>query len=140
VLLLLEGINDLNGGVSPTTVTFAIRDRVRDATERGVQYVFVSTLLPVAPENCGTRPPNCRGSFTDNETISATNDRIRSMLPGEKGYLVDTYDQFLANRSTFIDIDGLHLRPDGNRALANAFWDRMVQVIPAKQLGIAPPR
>lgn len=134
VLLLLEGINDLNAGASPQSVADGLRFSIGTARERGVQYVFVSTLLPVAPENCGPAPPNCRGRSTNNDVIQAANALIRAMVPATSGYLVDPYDVFLANRTTYIDIDGLHLRPEGNRALANGFWDRIVQVIPAKQL------
>ena len=134
VLLLLEGINDLNGGEDPSDVMFAIRDSIRRAHELGVQYVFVSTILPVAPENCGTPPPNCRGRFAELDVIEETNERIRGIVPATGGHLVDPFDLFMANRATYIDIDGLHVRPDGNRALANAFWERMVQVIPPQQL------
>lgn len=134
VLLLLEGINDLNRGTDPRDVVRALRDRIHDALDRGVQYIFVSTLLPVAPENCGPAPPRCRGTSTTNEIIAATNDRIRAMVSEGRGHLVDTFDLFMANRQTFIDVDGLHPRPEGNRALAEAFWQRIVQVIPAAQL------
>ena len=134
VLLLLEGINDLNRGTDPRDVVSALSDRIHDARDRGVQYIFVSTLLPVAPENCGPPPPNCRGRFTSNTTIAATNDRIRAMVPAEGGQLVDPFDLFMANRAAYMDIDGLHPQPEGNRALAEAFWQRIVQVIPAAQL------
>jgi lysophospholipase L1-like esterase len=134
VMLLLEGINDLNGGTSPDAVTTGLRNSIGTAKERGVQYVFVSTILPLAPENCGAAPPPCRAFFTTNDTISATNARIRSMVPANGATLVDTYDLFFANRTTYVDIDGLHLRPAGNQALADAFWDRLLQVIPPKQL------
>jgi lysophospholipase L1-like esterase len=135
VLLLLEGINDLNRGTDPGDIVRALRDRIQDARDRSVQYVFVSTILPVAPENCGPAPPRCRGTSTTNEVIAATNDRIRAMVAAEEsGYLVDTFDLFMANRKAYIDIDGLHPRPDGNRALAEAFWQRISQVIPAAQL------
>jgi lysophospholipase L1-like esterase len=134
VVLLLEGINDLNAGLSPTTVMYGVRDSIRTASEHGVQYVFVSTLPPVAPENCGPAPPRCRGGSTTNAVIAATNERIREVVPEAGGHLVDTFDLFMANRAAYVDIDGLHLRPDGNRALAEAFWQRIVQVIPAAQL------
>jgi hypothetical protein len=133
-VLLLEGINDLNGGIDGASVMFAIRDDIREARELGVRYVFVSTILPVAPENCGAPPPNCRGRFTELEDIDATNARIRGIVQAEGGYLVDPWALFMANRSTYIDIDGLHLRPEGHRALANTFWDRMLQVVPASLL------
>ncbi len=134
VLLLLEGINDLNAGRSPRTVVEALSDHIAKAKERGVQYILVSTLLPVAPENCGAPPPRCRGLDTTNAIISTTNEGIRTMVSASGAALVDPYDVFFANRATYVDVDGLHMRPPGYRALATAFWDRLVQVIPADQL------
>jgi lysophospholipase L1-like esterase len=134
VLLLLEGINDLNRGTDPREIVLALRDRIQDARDRDVQYIFVSTLLPVAPDNCVSAPPRCRGTSTTNEVIAATNERIREVVPKAGGHLVDTFDLFMANRAAYIAIDGLHLRPEGNRALASAFWERILEVIPAAQL------
>jgi lysophospholipase L1-like esterase len=134
VLLLLEGINDLNRRVDPREVVSALSDRIHDALDRGVQYIFVSTLLPVAPDNCGPPPPNCRGRLTSNTTIAETNSRIRAMVPAEGGYLVDPFDRFMSNSKAYIDTDGLHPTPEGNRALAEAFWARILQVIPAARL------
>ena len=56
------------------------------------------------------------------------------MVPAQGGYLVDPYDEFVANSASYIDIDGLHVTPSGNRALATHFWNRIEQVIPARQL------
>lgn len=134
VLVLLEGINDLNAGNSPQSVANGLADSIRTAKDRGVQYVFVSTLLPVAPGNCVSPGPPCRGVFTTDTQIQQANQAIRTMVPSRGGHLVDPYDLFAANRATYIDLDGLHLRPQGNNALATAFWDRIVQVIPAAAL------
>lgn len=134
VILLLEGINDLNAGNSPGSVANGLADNIRTAKDRGVQYVFVSTLLPVAPGNCVSPGPPCRGVFTTDTQIQQANQTIRTMVPSRGGHLVDVYDLFAANRTTYIDLDGLHLRPQGNNALATAFWDRIVQVIPAAAL------
>ena len=134
VLLLLEGINDLNDRTLPQTVANALADNIRTARERGVQFVFISTLLPVAPENCIPSGPRCRGRDTPAGAITATNDRIRAMAAPAGARLVDPYELFNANRSTFIDLDGLHLRPEGNRALALVFWDAIIQTVPPAQL------
>jgi lysophospholipase L1-like esterase len=133
VLLLLEGINDLNGGASPQALVNILRDSIRTAKDRGARYVFVSTLLPVAPENCGS-PIRCRALDTPPNAITSANDGIRSMVPANGAVLVDPYDTFNANRKTFIDLDGLHLLPEGNRALANAFLERIFSTVPAQQL------
>ena len=129
VLLLLEGINDLNDGASPQALSNVLRDSIRTAKDRGAQYVFVSTILPVAPENCDGRV-SCRAKFTPPDAITSANTAIRSMVPANGGVLVDSYDIINANRQAYIDLDGLHLRPEGNRALATAFWDAVVRALP----------
>ncbi len=133
VLLLLQGINDLAGGVSPSRVATALRDSIETARERGVAYVFVSTLLPTATANCGNQPgaPRCRGNDISQEDLVETNAVIRGLVPAEGAHLVDPFDEFMANRATYIDTDGLHLRPEGNRALASAFLNRILERIPA---------
>ena len=144
VLLLLHGINDINNGASSQTVANALRDHIRTARERGVAYVFISTLTPVAPDVC-TFPnpgdPRCRALDTPPGQPQEVNERIRAMVGGTDAHLVDPYDEFVARRREYIDTDGLHLSPAGNRALATAFWDRIVSVVPAAQLfGDSPYR
>jgi lysophospholipase L1-like esterase len=135
VLLLLEGINDINNGVGPNSVVNGIRDQIRTARDRGVQYVFVSTLLPVSREDCRIPPaPRCRADDTPQAVLLQTNQLIRSMVPANGAQLVDPFDDFVANHASYIDADGLHMKPEGYRALASAFWDRIVQVIPATAL------
>ena len=137
VLLLLEGINDLNGGTGPNTILNALRDHIRTARDRGVQYVFVSTILPTATDVCLDRNqvnPPCRAKSTPAGQPASINQSIRSMVPSAGAFLVDPFDDFVARRAEYIDIDGLHLRPAGNQALATTFWNRVIEVIPARQL------
>ena len=135
VLLFLEGANDMLAGTPATVIANAVRDSIRTARERGVQFVFVSTLLPVAPANCQpSSAPRCRGAEVPPGLPAAVNDLIRPMVPANGAYLVDPYAEFVANSATYIDLDGLHLRPEGNRALATAFWDRIVVALPARLL------
>lgn len=137
VLLLLEGINDLHGGVGTNSIANAIRDHIRTARDRGVQYVIVSTVLPTTTEVCtfpNPSDPPCRGARTPAGQPEALNQQIRSLVPAGGAHLVDPYNEFQANRATYIDTDGLHLRPAGNRALATAFWNRILETVPAKQL------
>jgi lysophospholipase L1-like esterase len=116
---------------APQEIAEGVRESIRRARERGVQYVFVSTLLPLAPENCPS-PARCKSVPAG--LPAAANERIRAVVQSSGAHLVDPYDDFVAHKATYIDIDGLHLRPDGNRALASAFWNRIVAVIPARQL------
>ncbi len=136
VLLLLHGANDVIAEVPASAIASAVRDFIDTARERGVQYVFVSTLPPVAPGNCLPQPAviRCRGNDDSQELLLETNQRLRTVVPANGAHLVDPYAEFDANRSTYIDLDGLHLRPEGNRALASRFLDRIIEVIPARQL------
>jgi lysophospholipase L1-like esterase len=139
VLLFLEGANDMLNGLGATDIAIAIRDSIRIARDRGIAYVIVSTVLPTAPQNCpASGTPHCRGDIPASLPIDI-NSRLRTLVPAEGGYLVDDYTDFAGHLSTYIDLDGLHLTPAGNQALASAFWDRIVAVIPTRQLtGGAP--
>jgi lysophospholipase L1-like esterase len=132
VLLFLEGANDMLASAPPQEIAEGVRESIKRARDRGVQYIFVSTLLPVAPANCQPGGPPCKS--VPPGLPAATNQLIRSLVPANGAHLVDPYDEFVANSATYISIDGLHLTADGNRALASAFWNRIVIVIPAKQL------
>lgn len=135
VLLFLEGANDMLASAPARDIAEGVRESIKRARDRGVQYIFVSTLMPYAPENCPnpTRPP-CKSMPPG--LPAAANSQIRPLVPANGAHLVDPYDEFVANSKTYISADGLHLTAEGNRALANAFWNRIVAVVPARQLGL----
>ena len=134
-LLLLEGMNDIIGNLSASEIAAAIDDSIRRARDRDVQYIFIGTLPPQARENC--RPaPNlpCRADLVPPALLEETNQRIRTLVASRNAYVVDVHDRFVANRLQYVGADGLHLTPEGNRALATLFWDRIAEVVPASQL------
>ena len=133
VLLFLEGANDMLASTRAQDIAEGVRESIKRARDRDVQFIFVSTLLPVVPANCAPGGHNCK-NYVPAGLPEATNQLIRSVVPANGAYLVDAYDEFVANSGTYIGIDGLHLTAAGNRALANAFWNRIVTVIPPRQL------
>ena len=133
VLLLEQGTNDLIGRVPASEIAAAVRDTIQTARERGVTYIFVGTIPPQARENCNGSVP-CRADTVPQAALNDVNQRIRSIAPANGAHLVEIHDQLLPNRLMHVDIDGLHLRPEGNRAIAEAFWKRIVEVIPSPQL------
>jgi lysophospholipase L1-like esterase len=133
VLLLVQGLNDLIARVPNGEIVAAVRDSIQTARERGVTYVFVGTVPPQARENCVASIP-CRADTVPQAALTDLNQRIRSIVPGNGAHLVEVHDQLLPNRLMYVDTDGMHLRPEGYRAIAEAFWNRIVEVIPSPQL------
>ncbi len=136
VVLLLSGFNDLTGVCGPgrsstvacgqairDTVGFGIRDCLRTVREEsvGVKYAFVSTLTPPGPSGSNRIDPNA---------IIQANQRIRQVVAEEKGVLVDSYARFVGHEAEYVNVDGLHLRPAGYAALAEAFYASIQATIP----------
>jgi len=146
VLLLLEGINDLDGfNFKPTaseeqTIVGYLKTDVSNAVRAGVPFIFVSTILPVT--NCSPTSMNCHvgpsvnvDASVANTTINQTNALIRAGISG--AIIVDGNAAFYSADSTLaslIEIDGLHGTPAGYRVLAQAFVNAIVNHIPITSL------
>jgi lysophospholipase L1-like esterase len=136
-LLLLEGINDLAaGGYSTsamTQVTADLQMDIQEASEAGVSFVFVGTLLPQGTCTMTT----CRGSNVHNTAIAEANSLITTMVAGESAsgaVLVDVNAAYTAidspNFTTLIDTDGLHPTPQGNKLTAQTFLSAILAKVP----------
>ncbi len=128
VLLLQEGINDLQKAFNPVTqdqIIDALRLMVKEGRKRGAKLVFIGTLLP-------ERPGSCR-AFAPAE-IAPLNEKIRSMAAAEGAVLVDLYAAFDGQIETLLGPDGLHPSDAGYAKIAGVFFDSIRQ-----QLEITPP-
>ena len=119
VLLLLEGVNDLNENplhpdVQGPRVVKALHDMIVLAVSRGVKKVYLGTLLP-------QQPGACRGYAPD--SIAPTNTLIRAQASADGAVLVDLYQAFGGVASPYIGPDGLHPNDDGYRKIAETFRD-----------------
>ncbi len=112
VLLLLEGVNDVNTGLPYDTTILSLRSDIRHAYERGVKLVLVSTLLPQIPGLPRAYNPDGVVEF---------NDLVRALVPTENAVLVDSYAVFRPRVNTLIGDDGLHPTVEGHRVLAKTF-------------------
>jgi lysophospholipase L1-like esterase len=117
VLLLLEGVNDINAQepdedrVGP--LLDALKFDIRDAQRRNVK-VFISTLLP-------QKSGGSRAHAVD--LIEPVNSRIRALAAAEGVTLVDSWQVFKGQEQTLIGQDGLHPTPEGYQLLAQTFFD-----------------
>ena len=135
-LLLLEGINDLDGNFTTAATQGVVSDLqadIHNAHASGVSFVFVGTLLPLGTCSMTT----CRGSKNDNVSISAANNLIATMVASEVNNgasLVDVYAAYAAadspNFTTLIDTDGLHPTPAGNAVTAQTFLSAILAKVP----------
>ena len=151
-VLLEGGYNDLLGecGNGPATtpscrgaierVRDGMRDGIRKAREspRNVAYVFVATMVPSGPLQAGAQ----RDRRISNDAITQANTLIRQTVASEGGILVDAYPVFLGHEADLVDTDGLHLRPAGYQAMADAFYAAIQKAVPQTPLsfGLTAPR
>lgn len=116
VLLLLQGVVDLSAGRGEAAIApmvDALKYMIRDARRRGVEHVFVGTLLP---QKQGQRDWAM-------EYIEPANYEIRHLVAAEGVHLVDVHAGMLGQEATLIGKDGLHPTPEGYEKLAGIFFD-----------------
>ena len=138
-LLLLDGYNNLLAECTPDRsataacarkiedVVAGIRECIRIArvSAYGVKYVFVSTITPPGPL-VGARDRRIAG-----DAVVRTNAALAAMVGTQGATLVDTYARFIGYEAEYVDEDGLHLRPAGYQAMAQAFFDVIKQTVSA---------
>lgn len=138
-VLLLTGYNNLTGpcgiglsnsfacGEATEEVAFGVRDCIREVKESpvGVRYILVSTLTPPGPVG---------SKRIERDAIVEANRKIRQMVASEQATLVDTYPLFVGHEAEYVSIDGLHLKPAGYQAIADAFFAVIKTTVPQTPL------
>lgn len=114
VLLLLDGVNDLNRArdAAIPAVVNGLRSMVRLARGRGV-IVFVGTLLPQRPGGFRAFAPG---------SIAPANAQISAMAVAEGAVLVDLYQSFDGHTDSLLGPDGLHPNEAGYQKMADTFF------------------
>jgi lysophospholipase L1-like esterase len=121
-LLLLEGINDLNGEISIPSVVNALAQMI-DIARLYNTTVFISTMF----QSCVSTRPD--GSIRENaaDQVVPFNTALRAMAAGRQNvYVVDMYAAFGNNCGPnggvgLLGGDGLHPMPTGYSVMAGTF-------------------
>jgi lysophospholipase L1-like esterase len=118
-LLLMEGSNDLNGGVAGQGRAIdALTQMIRLAKARGVA-VFLATIPP--------QRPGAARSFTQPQ-IAGFNDSVRALAQREAVTLVDIYAAMIGDLS-LIGPDDLHPNERGHAVMAQTFFEAIQKVL-----------
>jgi len=120
VVLLLEGVNDLNGGVGQSTISNALAQMLDYATLRGMP-VMIATMPRIYDTPTHDRP---------DERIVPFNDEVRRIASSRQNvHVVDLYAAFGTNRS-LMGGDGLHPTPEGYDVMAATFLAAIERTFP----------
>jgi lysophospholipase L1-like esterase len=115
-LLLLEGINDMNFGASPTATAAAVVAIVDVA-----RTYNVTVLLGLMPQTYASVYPNGQERSQSADLIVPFNNELRRLTAGMQNvHVVDLYSAFGTNRS-LMGADGLHPTDAGYELMAAKF-------------------
>ena len=118
-LLLMEGSNDLNGGVAGQNRAIeALTEMIRLSKGRGI-VVFLATIPP--------QRPGAARSFTQPQ-VAGFNDSVRALAQRESVTLVDIYAAMIGDLS-LIGPDDLHPNERGHIVIAQTFFSAIQRVL-----------
>jgi lysophospholipase L1-like esterase len=135
-LLLLEGINDLAGGISPAHTVGALQSVIDISLQRNIP-VLVATMFqtyPTVRPPTGTDPETPRSNAA--EDVPEFNRLIRQMAAAkiaarQNVTLVDIEAAFGSNRA-LVGNDGLHPTPEGYDRMASEFLRAIQRAFPVR--------
>jgi lysophospholipase L1-like esterase len=128
VVLLLEGINDLNFDVPVNQVAANVQYLVQTA-----RLFNCTVLVATMPQTYYSVDPNTgRVRYNSTEKIQPFNDEVRRLVSGlQNVHIVDIYSAFGNDRS-LMGGDGLHPSLAGYQRMAQVFHQRISQIFPVR--------
>jgi lysophospholipase L1-like esterase len=125
-VLLLEGINDLSNGFSPSRTAAAVFQLVEAATATGVPVV-VATMFQTYPvtDPAGQHRPNAA------DEVPAFNAEIRRLAQGRLNVHLLDLERLMRDRR-LVGADGLHLTDAGFEVLSASFLQRIEAAFPVR--------
>lgn len=119
LVIILQGVNDLNAGRSADSIRRALTDMVKTARTAG-KRVIVCSLTPVVTDVFGSYHANPG-------RVAELNAQIAAMAAAEGVPYVDLVAAFGSNPRQYLGDDGMHPNNAGYRRIAEAIRDRIVQ-------------
>jgi lysophospholipase L1-like esterase len=113
LVILMEGINDLNGGAGITATADAMEEMVKAVRNRGIRAIL-STITRIdanGNKHLGTDP-----------LVQPYNARLAAIATAKDAILVDVHPHIPLS---MMAPDGLHLTESGNQKLAEVYLDRI---------------
>ncbi len=135
--VIMEGVNDINAGVSSSAIISNLRNMVTTAKGAG-KLVMLGTLLPCITVYYDQGPLGMQPyTKCDNAAIDSVNGAIRSLATEQKVVLADFHYSFTyqGTQSSWYSGDGLHPSEAGYQRMAELVRNLMVLNYEA----IAPP-
>jgi lysophospholipase L1-like esterase len=125
-VLLLEGINDLSNGASPSTTATAMRQMLDAAAQMGVP-VALATMY----QTYGVVDPD--GNFRDNGAalVPPFNSALRAMALGRPNVLLVDLEATMRDRR-FVGDDGVHTTDSGFDVMAATFMTAIERAFPVR--------
>ncbi len=118
VLLLLEGVNDLDGTTAAQQTALANLQSMIQMAQRQGTHVMISTLLPQNPGGCSA----CRVTATSASWIQPFNAALLQMADSAHVAVVDMYSAMQADIADWISpLDGEHPTAAGYQEMAQVF-------------------
>jgi lysophospholipase L1-like esterase len=128
-VLLLEGINDISSGTSPTQVATSLRQMVDESINIGVPVLLATmyqTYEVVDPDG------NLRRNGAS--AVPALNTEIKKIPAGRLNvHIVDLYP--IMNNRDYVGADGIHTTDAGFTVMASAFLDAIEAAFPVRSGG-----
>lgn len=127
VVLLLEGINDLNTGSTIEQTVNALEQMVTMATSRGTP-VLIATMYPTYRSE---QSPDGRIRENSHTIVPAFNEAIRRRFTGRVNVHVVDLEPRMQDRS-FVGNDGLHPTDAGFERMAAIFLQAIERAFPVR--------
>jgi lysophospholipase L1-like esterase len=115
LVIILEGVNDLNAGLTPDDIVGSLRAMIQ-SVKGANKKAMLSTLTPVVASPSGFYK-------ADPAKVQALNARLPALAASEGVPLVDMVVAFGATPGQYLSPDGLHPNEGGYQKMAQAFCD-----------------